>query len=323
MINEPLRHNVAYFYYIYYSISVMSTQGTIKRYTLLIEKISKGQNPSFIELKDFLDDHGFNISQRTLQRDIEQIRNEFGIEIKYNRSVNGYVIDVENSTNLDSFIKFLEMVGTSEILADGLRDGKASLDFISFEGEGNLKGIENLRSIVLAIKNNRKIKFTHENYTKGTIKEHIICPYHLKEYQNRWYVFGNFEDTGTFRTFAIDRITNLKVLAEKFKPNQKINPVKSFDEVVGLNYTGSKIEEVQIWVTPQQIKYLESLPLHKSQETIHKDKDGAIIRLYVRINYELIQKILTLCNNAKVLEPKVLRDEVKEYLEEMVSFYKK
>ena len=289
----------------------MSTQGTIKRYTLLIEKIGNGQNPSFAVLKDLLEDHGFSISPRTLQRDIEQIRNEFGIEIKYKRSINGYVIDMENSTNLESFIKFLEIVGTSEILADSLREGKQSLDFISFEGEGNLKGIENLRSIVLAVKNNRKIKFTHENYTKGTIKEHVICPYHLKEYQNRWYVFGNFEDTGTFRTFAIDRITNLKVLTEKFKPNNKINPVKFFDEVVGLTYSVSKIEEVKIWVNARQLKYLESLPLHKSQETIQKDKDGAVIRLFVRINYELVQKILLQGDNAKVLEPKVLRDEVK------------
>lgn len=300
----------------------MSTQGTIKRYTLLIEKIGAGHNPSFNELKDFLSEHGFEISQRTLQRDIEQIRNEFGIEIIYNRSRNGYIIDKENSLNLDSFIKFLEIVGTGEILSESIRDGKQTLEFISFEAEGNLKGIDNLRSIVLAIKNKRKIKFTHENYIKGTIKEHVICPYHLKEYQNRWYVVGSFEDTGAFRTFAIDRITGLKVLTERFKPDAKKNPVKMFDEVIGLTYSISKLQEIKIWVSMDQIKYLESLKLHKSQETLGKEKDGYIIRLYLRPNFELVQKLLSLGSSVEVISPPELRNEIKDIVKEMSSLYK-
>ena len=59
----------------------MSRQATIKRYSLILEKINSNQMPSFDELKTFLDDLGFEISKRTLQRDIEQIRNEFGVEI--------------------------------------------------------------------------------------------------------------------------------------------------------------------------------------------------------------------------------------------------
>lgn len=301
----------------------MSTQRTIKRYSLLIEKIGAGHNPSFAELKEFLEGHDFVISERTVQRDMEHIRNEFGIELKYNRTRNAYHIDRENSLNLDSFIKFLEIVGTGEILAESLKEGKDLLGFISFEAQGNLRGIENLRSLVFAVKNRRKVKFTHENYQKGTINEYTIDPYHLKEYQNRWYVFGNFDGTNTFRTFAIDRITGLKIMAERFKANSKIDAVKSFDEVIGLNYTGTKVMEVRIWLNAGQIKYVESLPLHKTQETIHRDKDGAIIRLFVRINFELVQKILTLGNNAKVLEPPALRDEVKDTLAKMLSLYKK
>lgn len=301
----------------------MSTQGTIKRYTLLIEKINIGTFPPFKELKDFLEDHGFSISPRTLQRDIEQIRNEFCIEILYNRSRNGYYIDKVNSHNLDSFIKFLEIAGTGEIISDTLRDGKEVLNYMSFESEGSLRGIENLKDLVQAVKNNRKVKFVHENYFKGTKKQISLNPYHLKEYQNRWYVFGSLDGTSTFRTFGIDRITELKVLVDKFKPDPKINPVKIFGEVIGLTYSFSKIEEVDIWLSAQQVKYAESLPFHHTQRFIDANKDGATLRMNIRLNFELTQKILTLGDNAKVLKPQILVDEVKDLLSDMLGMYKK
>lgn len=301
----------------------MSTQGTIKRYTLLIEKIGFGSHPSFSELKDFLEDHGFSISHRTLQRAIEQIRGEFGIEILYSRTRNGYYIDKENSNNLESFIKFLEIVGTGEILAEGLKEGKEVLNFMSFESEGSLRGIENLKELVQAVRNHRKVKFVHENYFKNTKKAVALCPYHLKQYQNRWYVFGVLEGTNTLRTFGIDRITELKILTDKFKPDTKINPVKIFEEVIGLTYSFSKVEEVDIWVTTRQMKYAESLPFHHTQRFIDVNKDGAILRINVRLNFELVQKILSLGDSAKVIKPKDLVDEVKDSLVDMLGMYKK
>lgn len=77
----------------------MSNHTTIRRFTLEIEKINRGQFPSFREIKDFLNNHGFKLSDRTLERDFEQIRDEFGIEITFNRGKGGYFIDLENSVN--------------------------------------------------------------------------------------------------------------------------------------------------------------------------------------------------------------------------------
>ena len=93
----------------------MSTQGTIKRFTLIIQKTTGDYHPSFQELKDYLNEHGFEISPRTLQRDIEQIRNEFGIEIKYNRGKNGYSITEEEGVPTDTLVRFLEILGTAEL----------------------------------------------------------------------------------------------------------------------------------------------------------------------------------------------------------------
>jgi hypothetical protein len=43
----------------------MSQHGTIRRYTLIIEKVERNQYPSFQEIKDYLFDSGFEVSTLT------------------------------------------------------------------------------------------------------------------------------------------------------------------------------------------------------------------------------------------------------------------
>src|SRR5690554_5411724 len=157
----------------------MSKHGIIRRYTLEIEKIKRGQLPSFKEIKDYLHDHGFEVGDRTIQRDIEQIRFEFGIEIKYDRARNGYYIDYENSLNVESFFRFLEIVNTSELLIESLHESKDALRHISFDTGGGLKGIENLKPLLSAIKDNRKIGFSHYNFHTGKTRKYTLKPYLL------------------------------------------------------------------------------------------------------------------------------------------------
>ena len=61
----------------------MSFQGKLKRYLLILEKVK--HRPTFKEISEHLQEHGFTMSSRTFQRDIEQIRYELGIEVHYDR----------------------------------------------------------------------------------------------------------------------------------------------------------------------------------------------------------------------------------------------
>ena len=301
----------------------MSAHGTIRRYTLIIEKLISHQNPSFQILKEYLHDHGFEISPRTLQRDIEQIRNEFAVEIKYNRSKNGYYIDKDDSINFDAFLRFLEIVGTANLISESLKDGKGTLNYISFESQGSLKGIENLKSLLFAIKNHRKITFIHENFETGKTRKYSVKPYLLKEYQNRWYVIGLLPGLNEFRTFAIDRIEKVEVLSETFEPNNKINPAKLFENTIGLVYSYNKLEEVILSFTPLQAKYVKSLPLHKSQEIIKETNKEVIVKLKVIPNYELMQKILMIGYQVKVLEPEWFKEDIMKSLKENLKNYER
>jgi predicted DNA-binding transcriptional regulator YafY len=300
----------------------MSKHGTIRRYTLIIEKIGRNQHPSFDIIKNYLFEHGFEVSARTIQRDIEQIRFEFGIEIKYNRTRNGYFIDTETSTNIDSFLRFFEIVNTAELLTESLKESKDTLNYISFESHGDLKGIENLKPLLFAIKNYRKVLFSHENFNTGKQRKYSVKPYLLKEYQNRWYLVGIIGGTKEFRTFGIDRIFHLEVKENTFQPKPNINPIELFENTIGLTYSFNELEEVLLSFTPLQGKYVKTLPLHKSQEVIDDNENELLLKLMIIPNYEFKQKILMLGETVKVIKPKWLADDIKKSLQSTLKKYK-
>ena len=299
----------------------MSKHGTIRRYTLEIEKISRGKFPSFQEIKDYLFEHGFEIGDRTIQRDIEQIRFEFGIEIKYDRDKNGYYIDYENSLNTESFFRFLEIVNTAELLTESLLESKDSLKHISFDTGGGLKGIENLRPLLKAIKDNRKISFTHFNFHTEKSRKYTLKPYLLKEYQNRWYVVGIIGGISEFRTFGIDRIENLEIKTETFKPDKKLNPIEMFNKTIGLVYSENTIQTIVLSFTPTQGKYIKTLPLHPTQNILIDDENECRISLKIIPNYELTQQILKYGKTVQVIEPQWLVAELKEILKRTFEKY--
>jgi len=300
----------------------MSKHGTIRRYTLEIEKIRRGQYPSFQELKDYLFEHGFEIGDRTLQRDIEQLRFEFGIEITYDRNKNGYYIDYENSLNIESFFRFLEIVNTAELLIESLQESKDSLKHISFDTGYGLKGIENLKPLLKAIKDNRKISFTHFNFHTEKSRKYTLKPYLLKEYQNRWYVVGLLGNLKEFRTFGIDKIENLEVKTETFKVDNKLNPIEMFEKTIGLVYSQNTSQNVILSFTPTQGKYIKTLPLHTSQKIIIDNDTEFRISITVIPNYELTQLILKHGDTVKVIKPEWLVDEIKSNLKRTIENYK-
>ncbi|MEO7046349.1 MAG: WYL domain-containing protein [Ferruginibacter sp.] len=300
----------------------MSAQGTIKRYLLIVEKITSTKFSSFKNISSHLSGHGFEISQRTLQRNIEQIRHEFGIEIKYDRTQNGYYVEKEECFNYDAFMKFLEIVTTGDLLTESLKDGKDAMNYILFERDGNLKGIENLKPLLFAIKNHRKIFFTHENFETGKRKSYQMKPYLLREYQSRWYIVGLTEKI-EFRTFGIDRIESIEVLTEIFKPDPKLNPTKLFENIIGLNYSSDEPEEIILSFTPLQGKYIKALPLHRSQEIIKETEKETLIRIIVIPNFELKQKILMMGESVKVIKPSWLRENVIKIIKKSMKRYGK
>ena len=141
----------------------------------------------------------------------------------------------------------------------------------------------------------------------------------LKEFQNRWYVCG-CEDDGVFKSYGIDRITNLVLINEFFSPTIK-NPKELFDQIIGLTLEEYSLEQVILSFHPLQGKYIKSQPLHSSQQILIEDEIEIRIAIRVIPNYELEEQILKHGERVKVIEPQWLREEIKSRLQKAIHYY--
>ncbi len=181
----------------------MSKREAISRYNLIINKLRK-RPASFDEILDYLEQesdlqgYDFIVSKRTFQRDLDDIRSLYNIDIQYDRSLKKYKIEDEDS---DASHRVLEAFDTFNALNVSDRISY----FIHFEKRKS-KGTEHLYGILHAIKNQVLIKFHHQKFWEDEITERTLEPYALKEARNRWYLVGKDLKDNKVKNFALDRI---------------------------------------------------------------------------------------------------------------------
>lgn len=288
----------------------MAQHRTILRHFLIINMVRQPGFPSLRTIMEMLEEHDFDIGIRTLQRDIENIRKEFGIEIRYNSYHKGYDINYEESANVDSLLKFLEMAALSGSFNELFTDTSQVKEFVSFEGEEAVKGVEFISKILFALKNSRELKITYKRYYDAKSYDVSIKPGLLKEYQNRWYVIGIQVGKDATKAYALDRMVDLQVGERTFDGAETSGIKEHFRHVIGISASDQQAQLVELTFTTEQAPYIETLPWHSSQEVVSRDDNETVFSLYVVPNYELIQKILSEGDHIKEIKPDELRQKV-------------
>jgi predicted DNA-binding transcriptional regulator YafY len=294
------------------------------RIQLLIQYVYDNKYPTKEAILKYLKEKDLEVASRTIERYLEKIRADFGIEIEYDSKERGYFINEEKSVKVDSFFKFLEIVQVADIFTKSLKDSNKMLEYVSFDDSKNFKGIDNLKDLLLAIKDNREITFQHENYWKNSTKPYTVTPLILKEYLNRWYVICVIDNNDTIRTFGLDRISNIEIKGFSNKKRKDyFKKLSKFEHTVGLTYGKGQPEKVSLLVDELHVKYMRSLPLHQSQIIHKKNKEHKHqVDFYLYPNYEFKTQILKIGAEVEVLSPQYLRDEVIGLLEKSLNNYK-
>lgn len=297
-----------------------SLHGTIRRYQLLIEKVGRGSHPSAKELLDYMHEQGFEIAKRTLQRDIDKLRFEFGVELTYNRTKNGYFLPEHANTNTEQFLRLAYLSQLMGLVAQsGVRKDK--LEYLQFESRGDLKGLEFMPTLLRAIERRQVVRLTHTAYYREESNVYDVWPYFLKEYKERWYLVGWVVQRDEFRSFGVDRINELEELDRFFDRDEHPDPTEFFEQIIGMTYSLSEREEVELSFDPFQGNYIKTLKLHHSQTVLEDSDEELRIRLSLRPNFEFKQILLGYGDKVKVLKPVWLAEEIAENLRQNLKQY--
>lgn len=290
----------------------MATTLQITRLLLIIRKINSGKNVTAKTLLDHVNNElilrGYQaVSQRSIERDIETIRKPpFGMNIK-NEPVKGYYIGESNYYGLD-----IEQLLEPFDILNALNADSGLSEFIHTDKHRN-KGTEHLYKLITAIKGCYKISFNYSKYLSEEFIERSLEPYAIKLVKGQWYVVGKTAAPNEVKTFGLDRISDLLVSKQPFKKDPSVNIKEKFQYSFGI-YSDDEfpIQDVILSFDHQDWNYLQSVPLHSSQEVVDQNDKEIIIKLRLRITIDFVMAILSRSSSLKVIEPASLREKVSE-----------
>ena len=206
----------------------------------------------------------------------------------------------------------------------GLEKGtsESGLSFMSFDNNNEAMGLENMEPILDAITHRYPLKMIYKPFNK----EEFTCnvhPYHLRQYNRRWYVFAYSEDKNDILNFPLDRIVKLDHLSKPYIENN-IDFDEYFDDIVGVtNYKNCPVERVVLKVSNKSINYLRTKPIHWTQTELKEfgTDDYTFIQLKLKVNTELKMLLFSYSDAIEVMEPAWLRETFIQRLKSMMNMY--
>ena len=298
----------------------MSVAKKFKRYVLIIDKIKQSHFPTLKTIDLFLKKMDIDVTERTLQRDIEDLRHECSIYIEYDRLQKGYYIDQEDVVS-EKHIQFLRSQFMSSSFSEFLQAHPKHAEAIVLSNNVQSKGIEYIDSILLAIRQQRQLVFSYRKFSDTKSKSHTIQPYAIIEYQQRWYVVGTAQGQPLLLKFGLDRIEELEIRTQKFIKDKSIQVQTYFSRIVGISGGDAEREIVRLAFSKEQAKYIETLPLHWSQTKLEETENFIVFEYFLVVNFEWMQLVLSYGNQLKILTPKHAVKEHKRILKETLKLY--
>ena len=178
-----------------------------------------------------------------------------------------------------------------------------------------------LSQVISALRGRHPLRFTYRPYTRvNPTRDVVVEPYFLKIFRQRWYVTGLNVRDGLVKTYALDRMEDVRVDAETFERDPSFDPESFVKDSFGIIFTQAEPRDVVIRTSPRQAKYLRALPLHPSQhEEIHDDY--SLFHYRLRLTPDLVQELLSHAPDIRVVEPPELRAMVTTALRDALKQY--
>ncbi len=299
--------------------------------------VSEGTYPNCRSLAD-----RFEVTRRTAERDIERLRDQFRVPIEYDRKRRGYYYTAPVSlpplklqegeaialflgqkllmqcrgTPFERFVE--EAMEKIRVLLPARIEVSIdqALDSVSFHAEP-LRGEEvevgeRYQLIYAAIQSHKTVSTDYFTAVRNQVTHREIDPYHLRFAEGAWYCIGYCHMRSEVRTFALDRMMNLRDTGVTFE----IPAGFSVEDYLAdsLMLERGEAREVVVVFDQSEAPYIRGRTWHKSQ-VMEEMADGSV-RLTMTVGSlgEVKRWVMSLGSHAWVVEPEELRDEIRAEL---------
>lgn len=291
-----------------------------------------------------------NVSRRTVQADIQMMRSD---KLGYNAPIvvrqNKYytyedpdysitrvplseqdmammsdaVGVLKQLSGFAAFAGMEDVIGRLEDHVSAVRHAKKPV--IYFEKNDNLVGLHHITPLYEAIVARRPVRIVYKSFKHRHEDDFIFSPYVLKEFRNRWFVFGRRGGGSDVFNLALDRMLELGPAPQdaEFIPMGHFNPETWFSDMVGVTKDRSMHPQtVRFRADAKNAPYIRTKPFHKSQMVVDTDPEGnTTFQMQVVVNPELERDLLAYGDGLTLLAPQSLRNRITKRLKTAVANY--
>ncbi|MDE0827559.1 MAG: WYL domain-containing protein [Akkermansiaceae bacterium] len=320
-----------------------ATRRPMQRIYVIHEAVLEGTYPNCRTLAERLE-----VTDKTIQRDITFMRDELQLPLEYDDKVHGY----SYSQDVSDFPVF--ELGAAELA--GLFLARHALDAVRgtgleetmrevftkltkmIEGQVQFSWSEMDRAfsrktpgvakadlklfgrLAEALLQRHEIGFHYRKLGAEAAEARRIQPYHLGEVDGCWYVIGMDLDREALRTFALPRLSRLKVGKTRFELPDDFDGTNYLRHSFGVWTAASEeaLHIVRVELRDYAARMAQERRWHPTQELKVLNNAGTRVELCFHVSRleEMVRWVLSWGSKAKVLGPpelkKMVRDEVKE-----------
>lgn len=296
-----------------------------------------------------------DVSRRTIQHDIEEMRysetlgyhapikvvdRKYYMYANHNYSITQIPLSTEDMLQLSEAVDLLKQMSSFkgfngvEDVVNRLEDHVASMRYkvepvILLENNERLRGLEYISVLHDAINQKQAINITYKLFRSSEAQTFCFSPYLLKEFRNRWFVFGKRHDfkTPLISNLALDRIEHITNAPkeELYIKENGFKPKQYFQDMIGVSRNiDSYVEHIIFVAAESDAPYLRTKPLHQSQKEIETLADGSVLfSIDVILNHELEHDILGYGEGITIISPASLVKKLQNRLTRSLENYEK
>ena len=318
----------------------------VQRYRLLQidEEIRNGRFPNSTSLAKKIE-----VFSRTIQRDIEYMKDMYNAPIEYDYQKNGYYY-TESSFYIKSvtlsegelfsvalFDQLLEQYRNTPLEND-LRSVFKKIEMslpnnITFDSsflqsqttfipdQIGMINPQNFETVFSALKNRRVLKFKYRPLQKTTWMEREINPLHAVCQKGNWYILGFCHDKQDIRVFNFSRMKDVVETKETFDFPSNFVPEKYFDKEIGIWLSATQKYTVELLISAEIGTFALERSWNKNQKIEQRDDGSVWVSFETTQLPEVKRWVLGQGKTVKVLNPPELIEQVREEVTAVLGMY--
>ena len=303
------------------------------RYVWLMDILRRYKRLTFQEINELWQESGLGYGEelplKTFHNHKKAIKDIFDVYIECDRK-DGYRYYIDDPERIEGNNLRSWLISSYATLNQIQADNKLE-DRIIFEEIPS--GQTWLTCIADAMRRNHVLSITHQGFGKPEPSTFDIEPYFLKVVKRRWYVVARspyysernkeqgVKPSDVYLVYALDRISDIQDTGRTFKMKKNFDVHSYFEGCCGIITSNESSQKIVLRAYNGFADYLRTLPLHESQREIGSDDESTLFEYHLKPTFDFYQLVLAQGDQVEVLEPESVRDEMRNFAQNILDFY--